>query len=95
MEVGLKYDHSVLIEGKQEGQRRKKVVLCQNQREKGDVVWGYKLRNEGKPLETGKKKKKKKRKEDRFLTEPLWNQPCQTFVLVVDYFGLLPPDLFW
>ena len=61
MEVGLKYDHSVLIEGKQEGQRRKKVVLCQNQREKGDVVWGYKLRNEGKPLETGIKKKKKKK----------------------------------
>ena len=67
-------------------------MLCQNQGGKGDVVWGYKLRNEGKPLETGEKKK---RQENRFFSEPLWNLPCQTFVLVVeDYFELLPPDLF-
>ena len=33
-------------------------MLCQNQGGKGDVVWGYKPRNEGKPLETGEKKKK-------------------------------------
>lgn len=49
-------------------------------------------RNEGKPLETGKKKKGKKTYSSQTLYE---TNSANTFVLVVeDYFGLLPPDLF-
>lgn len=40
---------------------------------KGDVVWGYKPRNEGKPPETGKKKARK-----QILLRPFMEQTLPT-----------------
>ena len=53
--------------GKEEGQRRKKVALVRIRVKKMMWCGATSQRNEGKPLETGKKK----RQENIFFSDPL------------------------